>query len=123
MENCIFCKIVNGTLPAAIVYQNERILVFKDINPAAPVHLLIIPKRHIPTLSHCTEDDAGILGEMMALIPKLAKEHGCAVEGDTRDESTGGYRIIINAGPNGSQEVYHLHIHFIGGARPWRGQS
>lgn len=120
MENCIFCKIIEGKIPSTVVYQNDRIFAFKDINPVAPVHLLIIPKKHIPTLSHCDESDTDLLGEMMALVPKLAAEHGCAVTGDTPENRDGGYRVVINVGPNGSQDVYHLHIHLIGGPRPWQ---
>lgn len=120
MDNCIFCKIAEGKLPATIVYENERIVVFKDIHPSAPVHLLIIPRRHIPSLSDCTAEDAAILGEMMALVPQLAQEHGCAVSGNSPEDRDGGYRIVINVGPDGRQEVYHLHIHLMGGARPWK---
>ena len=79
MDDCIFCKIVANDIPSTTVFENERIKVFKDIHPAAPVHLLIIPKKHIPTLSHCEDSDAALLGEMMALIPKLAKEQGLSL--------------------------------------------
>ena len=120
MENCPFCKIVARRLPADIVYENERLMVFKDINPAAPVHLLIVPKLHIPTLSDCHGGHAAILGEMMAIVPKIADQQKIGVVGSTAETRRGGYRIIINAGPDGKQEVYHLHIHLIGGPRPWR---
>jgi histidine triad (HIT) family protein len=120
MENCPFCKIVNRRLPADIVYENDRILVFKDINPAAPVHLLIVPKIHIQTLSDCTGVHAGLLGEMMALIPSLADHQRIGVVGSTPETRVGGYRVTINTGPDGRQEVYHLHIHLIGGPRPWK---
>ncbi|MDR1310986.1 MAG: histidine triad nucleotide-binding protein [Burkholderiaceae bacterium] len=120
MENCPFCKIVNRRLPADIVYENDRVLVFRDIHPAAPVHLLVVPKIHIQTLSDCTGVHAGLLGEMMALIPSLADQQRIGVVGSTAETRVGGYRIIINTGPDGGQEVYHLHIHLIGGPRPWK---
>lgn len=123
MADCIFCKIVNGEIPSTTVFENERIKVFRDINPAAPTHLLIIPKRHIPTLSHCTGDDASLLGEMMALIPQLAKQEGIQVEGVESAGATGGFRVVVNAGPDGRQDVYHLHIHLMGGKRPWKNPN
>lgn len=95
-------------------------MVFKDIHPAAPIHLLIIPKKHIPTLSHCSEDDAALLGEMMALIPKLAREEGIAVSGTETGTPQGGFRVVVNTGPDGKQDVYHMHIHLMGGPRPWK---
>ena len=120
MEDCIFCEIVKKELPSTLVFENERIMVFKDIHPAAPVHLLIIPKKHIPTLSHCSEDDAALLGEMMALIPKLAREEGIAVSGTETGTPQGGFRVVVNTGPDGKQDVYHMHIHLMGGPRPWK---
>ncbi len=123
MENCIFCKIVKKELPSTLVFENERIMVFKDIHPAAPVHLLIIPKKHIPTLSHCQDDDVALLGEMMALIPRLAKDQGMAVLGVETGTPQGGFRVVINAGPDGRQDVYHLHIHLMGGPRPWKNPN
>ena len=120
MEDCIFCKIAKKELPSTLVFENERIMVFKDIHPAAPVHLLIIPKKHIPTLSHCSEDDAALLGEMMALIPKLAREEGIAVSGTETGTPQGGFRVVVNTGPDGKQDVYHMHIHLMGGPRPWK---
>ena len=120
MEDCIFCKIVKKELPSTLVFENKRIMVFKDIHPAAPVHLLIIPKKHIPTLSHCSEDDAALLGEMMALIPKLAREEGIAVSGTETGTPQGGFRVVVNTGPDGKQDVYHMHIHLMGGPRPWK---
>ncbi len=123
MDDCIFCKIADKALPSTVVFENERILVFKDIHPAAPVHLLIIPKRHIPTLSHCNDDDAALLGEMMALIPRLARENGIAVTGAEDGAPHGGFRVVVNTGPDGKQDVYHLHIHLMGGPRPWKTPS
>lgn len=120
MDDCIFCKIVKKELPSTLVFENERIMVFKDIHPAAPVHLLIIPKKHIPTLSHCTDEDASLLAEMMALIPRLAREQGMEVTGAETGTPQGGFRVVVNTGPDGKQDVYHLHIHLMGGARPWK---
>lgn len=120
MDNCIFCKIAKKELPSTVVFENERIIVFKDIHPSAPVHLLIIPKKHIPTLSHCTDDDAALLGEMMALVPKLAREQGIEVTGAENGSPKGGFRIVVNTGPDGKQDIYHLHIHLMGGPRPWK---
>jgi histidine triad (HIT) family protein len=121
MDNCIFCKIAAKQIPAGIVYEDEDMLAFKDINPAAPVHLLIIPKQHVATLSECSDDHADVLGKMMALVPKLAAEHGIAVKVDPNGERSGGFKTLINSGPDGGQEVYHLHLHLYGGPRPWRG--
>lgn len=120
MDNCIFCKIAKKELPSTIVFENERIIVFKDIHPSAPVHLLIIPKKHIPTLSHCTNDDAGLLGEMMALVSKLAHEQGIEVTDTENGTPKGGFRVVVNTGPDGKQDIYHLHIHLMGGPRPWK---
>lgn len=118
MDNCIFCQIAARQIPASIVYEDDELLAFKDINPAAPVHLLVIPKQHFGTLSDC--GDALLLGKMLSLVPKLAQEFGCAVSYDAAGAPSGGYKTLINAGPDGGQEVYHLHLHMVGGARPWR---
>jgi histidine triad (HIT) family protein len=121
MDNCIFCKIVAKQIPAKVVYEDDDVLAFQDINPAAPVHLLIIPKQHVATLSDCTDEHVAVLGKMLALAPKLAEEHGVAVTSDGKGERSGGFKTLINSGPNGGQEVYHLHLHMYGGQRPWRG--
>ncbi|MBC7858442.1 MAG: histidine triad nucleotide-binding protein [Burkholderiaceae bacterium] len=122
MDNCLFCKIAAKKIPSSIVYEDEDLLAFKDINPAAPVHLLVIPKRHVATLSECDESHAGVLGKMLGLVPKLAAEFGCDVTYDAEGSPSGGYKTLINSGPDGGQEVYHLHLHLYGGPRPWRGQ-
>ncbi len=122
MQNCLFCKIAAKQIPSSIVFEDEDLLAFKDINPAAPVHLLIIPKVHVATLSECNESHTALLGKMLALAPKLAAEHGCAVSYDADGTPAGGYKTLINSGPDGGQEVYHLHLHMYGGARPWKGQ-
>ena len=122
MDNCLFCKIAAKKIPAAIVFEDDDLLAFKDINPAAPVHLLVIPKQHVPTLSECNDTHTALLGKMLALAAQLAAEHGCAVTYDADGTPGGGYKTLINSGPDGGQEVYHLHLHMYGGARPWRGQ-
>src|SRR5476651_2557692 len=106
VDNCLFCKIAAKTIPSTIVYEDEYLLAFRSIDPAAPVHLLVIPKQHFGTLSDCSANEAPLLGKMLALAPRLAEEFGCAVS---------------NSGPGGGQEVYHLHLHVVGGPRPWRG--
>jgi len=121
MENCIFCKIVAKQIPSSVVYEDEELLAFKDINPAAPVHLLVIPKQHVSTLSECGEEHTALLGKMLALAPKLAAEHGIAPKQEADGQRSGGFKTLINTGPDGGQEVYHLHLHMYGGKRPWRG--
>jgi histidine triad (HIT) family protein len=121
MENCIFCKIAAKQIPASIVYEDDAVLVFKDINPAAPVHLLVIPKEHVTSLSDCNDGHADVLGKMMALVPKLAVDHGIDVKTGADGQQTGGFKVLINSGPDGGQEVHHLHLHVYGGPRPWRG--
>ncbi len=122
MTDCLFCKIAAKQIPSSIVYEDEELLAFKDIHPAAPVHLLVIPKVHVATLSECNETHGALLGKLLALAPKLAKEHGCEVTYDADGKPAGGYKTLINSGPDGGQEVYHLHLHMIGGPRPWTGQ-
>ena len=107
--NCLFCKLVDGKIPSRKVYEDDDILVFHDIAPWAPVHLLLIPKRHLTSMVDVTEADAPLLGRMMAMIPKLMLESGV----------TNGFRILVNTGADGGQEVQHLHLHAIGGPRPW----
>ena len=121
MENCLFCKIAAKQIPATVVHEDDDLLVFKDIHPAAPVHLLIIPKQHLATLSDCTAEHAPLLGKMLALVPQLAAQHDIAVQYDADGQPQRGYKTLINSGPDGGQEVYHLHMHLYGGARPWRG--
>ena len=111
--NCIFCKIAEGKIPSRKVYEDEGILVFHDISPWAPVHFLLIPKAHIASMAQVEPQHAGLLGRMMTLIPELAKQEGC------EPYPAGGFRVIINTGDQGMQEVHHLHIHVIGGPRPW----
>ena len=107
--HCIFCKIVAGQIPARKVHEDDELLAFHDINPWAPVHILIIPKQHIVSMADVTDAHAGLLGRMMALSPRLMADLGV----------TNGYRHVINTGRDGHQEVMHLHLHVMGGPRPW----
>ena len=108
MDDCIFCKIVRGEIPSKKVYEDDDILAFHDIHPQAPVHFMLVPKKHITSLAHVTVDDADVLGRMLAISGRLAGEQGA------RD----GFRTIINSGRVGCQDVMHLHIHVLGGPEP-----
>jgi histidine triad (HIT) family protein len=103
--SCLFCKIVRGEIPSRKVYEDGDIFAFHDIHPLAPVHFMIIPKQHIASLTDSDASHQGILGKLLAAAPRLAREQG----------STDGFRVIINTGRVGRQEVYHLHVHVIGG--------
>ena len=105
MDDCLFCKIVRGELPSKKAYEDEDVLVFHDIHPIAPVHLLLIPKVHVESLENCGVQHQMILGKLLLLAPKLAQEHGL-------DQ---GFRTMINTGRGGGQEVFHLHLHVFGG--------
>lgn len=107
--NCIFCKIVAGQIPAKKVYEDGQLLAFHDIHPWAPVHVLVIPKLHIPTLADIGAEHEALMGQMLSLAPRLMRELGVS----------NGFRTQINTGQDGGQEVYHLHMHVIGGPRPW----
>lgn len=122
MTNCIFCKIAAGQIPSKKIYEDEDLIAFHDINPAAPVHFLIVPKIHIPTLADCNENHAALLSKMMLLAPELAQEQGCGYTTSGNGNGAGGFKTLFNTGPDGGQEVYHLHLHVIGGPKPWRGQ-
>ena len=111
--NCIFCKIVAKQIPSRLVYEDAQVYAFHDINPWAPVHFLLIPKAHIPSLAQVTPAHADMMGHMMALIPRLALQEGCNPYPD------GGYRVVTNTGAEGGQEVHHMHFHVMGGSRPW----
>ena len=116
-HNCLFCKIIEGTIPSTKVYEDENFLAFKDINPTAPVHILLIPKHHIVSMQDVTAKDAEWLGKMMSLAPQIAAENGC------RTGAEGGFRLLLNSGRDGGQEVDHLHLHIIGGPRPWKNTA
>ena len=106
--HCIFCKIVAGQIPAKKAFEDDQVVAFHDIAPWAPVHVLIIPKRHIASMADVTEADAALLGHMNVLAPRLMAQLGV----------TGGFRQVINTGRDGMQEVMHLHMHAMGGPRP-----
>ncbi len=108
MASCIFCRIVAGEIPSRKLYEDDDMLAFHDINPVAPVHFMIIPKKHLDSLAHATDEDAEVLGKMLSKAGRLAKAAGAA----------DGFRTIINTGRVGRQDVYHLHIHVIGGPDP-----
>lgn len=107
MENCLFCKIVDGPIPSSKVYEDEKILAFRDIAPQAPVHVLVIPKTHIACVDEITGENSGIVAYIFENIPKIAKLAGIA----------NGYRVISNCGPDACQTVPHLHFHILGGAQ------
>jgi histidine triad (HIT) family protein len=104
--DCIFCKIIAGELPGSMVYEDDLLVAFRDIRPAAPVHVLIVPRRHIPDNNAITEADAELSARMFAVAPRIAADEGIAADG---------YRLILNTGPHGRQEVPHLHMHLLGG--------
>lgn len=122
MDNCIFCKIAAKQIPAKLLYEDEDVIAFHDINPAAPVHFLIVPRKHIATLADCDDSDQALLGKMTLLAPQLAQQEGCGYVADG-GRGSGGFKTQFNTGPDGGQEVYHIHMHVLGGARPWRGQK
>lgn len=108
MSDCLFCKMVAGEIKPAVVYENDQVLAFRDIRPQAPVHVLIIPKRHIPTLDDLSPDDLAIAGELLLAASQIAQREGLSEDG---------YRTVINCRAHGGQEVYHLHLHLLGGRR------
>ena len=108
MRECIFCKIINGEIPSEKVYEDDNVLAFKDINPAAPIHVLVIPKKHIESVLDIKEEDKEILANIFEAIKKVAKEMKIDNEG---------FRLISNCGRDGGQEVMHLHFHILGGKK------
>jgi histidine triad (HIT) family protein len=108
MDDCLFCKIARGDIPSRKVYEDDEVMAFHDINPARPLHLLVIPKRHITSLATVVAADTPVLGRMLAVANQLATENG----------SPEGFRVIINTGRIGQQEVPHLHAHIVGGPDP-----
>lgn len=102
---CIFCKIAAGEIPSSKVYEDDKILAFRDINPQAPVHVLVIPKTHIPSLDGINEDNADVVAHIFTMIPKIAAAEGLS----------NGYRLVSNCGPDACQSVPHLHFHILGG--------
>ncbi len=111
MADCLFCKIINHEIPASIVYEDERILAFNDINPQAPTHVLVVPKAHIATLNDVSPQDDQIVGELVRRAAAIAK---------TRGISTGGFRTVFNTNREAGQTVFHIHLHLLGGrAMEW----
>ena len=104
--SCLFCKIVAGQIPAETVFENDRVLAFRDINPAAPTHILVIPKKHIATMNDATADDMSLLGEMMLVARDIANR-------EEVDED--GFRLTLNTNRHGGQSVYHIHLHLLAG--------
>ena len=108
MDNCIFCRIVNGAIPAKIVHEDDRVLAFEDVNAQAPVHILVIPKRHLAAVQDCQGEDAALLGHLLLTCSKIAAMKNLAESG---------YRIVTNTGADSGQTVFHLHLHVLGGRR------
>jgi histidine triad (HIT) family protein len=110
-ESCLFCRIVNKALPADMVFEDDEMLAFRDINPQAPIHVLVIPRRHIATVNDLADDDAALVGRLVLRARAIAREMGIADDG---------YRLIVNCNADGGQTVFHLHVHLMAG-RPLRG--
>lgn len=105
-KDCLFCKISNNQIETKFLYENDNLVVFKDINPAAPVHLLIVPKRHLRSINNINPADAELIGEMMIVAKQMAAENGVAESG---------YKLLFNVEKGGGQVIFHLHLHLIGG--------
>lgn len=108
MTDCLFCRIVNKEIPSRLVYEDEKVLAFEDIKPQAPAHILIISKKHLASLKEADENDQNLLGYLLLTARKIAQDKGLAESG---------FRLVINSGPDSGQEVYHLHVHLLGGRR------
>lgn len=106
MSDCLFCGIVEGKIKANVVYQNERVVAFRDISPKAPVHILIIPRKHVISVLDVAASDHALIGEIFQVAGRLAREQGIA---------DSGFRVVVNSGPDAGQSVFHLHYHLIGG--------
>lgn len=106
MSNCLFCKIINREIPGSIVYEDARLLAFNDINPQAPTHVLVVPKRHIASLNDLSGEDDGLVGEMVRRAAAIARERGIA---------DGGFRTVFNTNRDAGQTVFHIHLHLLGG--------
>ena len=107
-QNCIFCKIAAGEIPAAKIFEDDRALAFRDINPQAPTHALVIPRAHVASLSEAGESDGALLGHLLLVAARVAREEGLA---------EAGYRAVINTGAGAGQSVFHIHVHVLGGRR------
>jgi histidine triad (HIT) family protein len=108
MTDCLFCKIRDGEIPGEVVYENDDVLAFRDVNPQAPTHILVIPRKHIPTTNDLETADAGVVGKMMLAAKKIAADEGFAADG---------YRLVLNCNEGAGQTVFHIHMHLLGGRR------
>lgn len=108
MSDCLFCKILDGEIPCDRVYENDQVIAFRDVNPQAPTHILVIPRKHVSTINDLTADDKDIVGEMMLAAQTIAKQEGI-------EES--GYRLVMNCNEGAGQTVFHIHLHILGGRR------
>jgi histidine triad (HIT) family protein len=106
-QDCLFCRILEGTVPGDVVYQDNRCVVIRDINPQAPTHLLVVPREHMESLDDATQKDESLLGHLLRVAARVAYEH--------RLSDSGGYRVVINTGAGAGQSVFHLHVHILGG--------
>ncbi|MFC1961714.1 histidine triad nucleotide-binding protein [Chloroflexota bacterium] len=107
-DDCVFCQIIAGKIPGKLVYQDDRVVVFPDINPAAPTHLLVVTRKHIPSVAHLSDSETDIVGHMVRVANQMARKHGFAESG---------YRLVINCGKEGGQVVPHLHMHLLAGRK------
>jgi histidine triad (HIT) family protein len=107
-QDCIFCKIAAGEIPASVIFEDERAIAFRDINPQAPTHVLVIPRTHVASLNEADETDEALLGHLLRVAARVAAEEGHA---------EGGYRTVINTGAGAGQTVFHVHVHLLGGRR------
>ncbi len=110
-QDCIFCKIIKGEIPSKKVYEDDQVYAFHDINPVAPVHVLIIPKKHILGIQEISEEDRSLVGHMFLVARRIAQDLGLAPD----EALSGGYRLVFNVGKDAGQSVFHLHLHLIGG--------
>lgn len=104
--DCLFCKILNNEIPAAVIYEDDKVIAFNDINPQAPTHALVIPRKHIPTLNDIQPEDCDLVGHMTMVAGKIATQQGFAADG---------YRAVFNCNSHGGQTVFHIHLHLLGG--------
>lgn len=107
-DDCLFCRIASGEIPAAVAHADDRVMAFQDINPQAPVHVLVIPREHITSLDHAGDEQEGLLGALLLAARDVARKEGLAEDG---------YRTVINTGDDGGQSVHHVHVHVLGGRR------
>ena len=107
-SDCIFCRIINKEVPSNIIYEDDDITAFYDINPQAPVHIMVVPKKHITTINGMSESDSGLIGKVFLVVKKLAEDNNISEDG---------YRVVVNCNRNAGQEVFHIHFHLMGGRK------